>query len=89
MLSGRTAGALLDVSLLLRRGEEGKTSLEVALVGSVHAPVQRGDVLGEVRVRQAGEIVATLPAVAGEDVPLPGLVGSLLRIRDRFLLISP
>ena len=76
------------VSLLLRRGEEGKTSLEVALVESVHAPVQRGDVLGEVRVRQAGEVVATLPAVAGEDVPLPGFVGSLLRIRDRFMLIA-
>lgn len=50
--------------------------------------MQRGDVLGEIRVRQAGEVVATLPAVAGEDVPLPGFVGSLLRIRDRFMLIA-
>ena len=76
-------------SLLLRRGEEGRVSLEAALLESVHAPVQRGDVLGEIRVRQAGGVVATLPAVAGEDVPLPGFVGSLLRIRDRFLLLSP
>ena len=77
------------VGLLLRRGDESGLSLEVALVEAVRAPVQRGDVLGEVRVRQAGEVVAVLPAVAGEDVPLPGYVGSLLRIRDRFMLLAP
>ena len=75
--------------LLLKKGDQSQIALEVALAESVAAPVRKGDVLGEIRVKQGGTTVQTLPAVAGEDVPLPGFVGSLLRIRDRFLLLSP
>ena len=44
------------------------------------------DVLGEIRVRRDGEVVAVVPAVAGEDVQLPGMVDALIRIRDHFML---
>ena len=50
------------------------------------APVRKGDVLGEIRVRQGDEVVQVIPAVAGETVELPGMLSSLLRIRDRFML---
>jgi len=73
-------------SLLVRRGETGNISLEVALVERVNAPVASGDALGEIRVRQGDETVAVLPAVAGRSVELPGMVGALVRIRDRFML---
>ena len=73
-------------ALLLRRGEQSGISLEAALLERVTAPVNRGDALGEIRVRRGDEILMTIPAVAGEDVALPGMLNSLLRIRDRFML---
>ena len=73
-------------SLLERRGEKNALSLEAALVERVNAPVYAGDVLGEIRIRRDGEVVAVVPAVAGEDVQLPGMVDALIRIRDHFML---
>ena len=72
-------------SLLVRRGNTADISLEVALVERVSAPVRVGNVLGEIRVKQGDAVVATLPALAGRTVELPGMIGSLLRIRDRFM----
>ena len=83
-----TVGVVSGASgeLLLRKGAQDSVSLEVALPESVSAPVRRGDVLGEIRVLQDGCVVQVLPAVAGETVELPGMIHSLLRIRDRFML---
>lgn len=75
-------------SLLLRRGEESGVTLEAALTEGATAPVREGDALGELRVKLNGETVAVLPAVAGETVELPGMLGALLRIRDGFTLGS-
>ena len=72
-------------SLLVRRGDTADISLEVALVERVSAPVRVGNVLGEIRVKQGDAVVATIPALAGRTVELPGMIGSLLRIRDRFM----
>ena len=72
-------------SLLVRRGDTADISLEVALVERVSAPVRLGNVLGEIRVKQGDAVVATIPALAGRTVELPGMIGSLLRIRDRFM----
>ena len=74
------------VNLLLRKGEEKEITLEAALADSVQAPVRKGDLLGEIRVKQGESVVATVPAVAGGTVELPGMIGSLLRIRDGFML---
>jgi len=73
-------------SLLMKKGEQGTVSLEVALVDRVSAPVKKGDVLGEIRVKKGEEVVQVLPAVAGETVELPGVVNALLRIRSAFML---
>ena len=80
VLSGGTC------SLLERRGEKNALSLEAALVEKVNAPVYAGDVLGEIRVKRGDEVVAVVPAVAGEDVQLPGMVDALIRIRAHFML---
>lgn len=72
--------------LLIQKGDQSRFSLEVALAEKVAAPVRRGDVLGEIRVKQGENVVQTIPAVAGETVELPGMVNALLRIRDRFML---
>ena len=52
----------------------------------MNAPVYAGDVLGEIRVKRGDEVVAVVPAVAAEDVQLPGMVDALIRIRDHFML---
>ena len=88
-LGGRDEVSVLSggtCSLLERRGEKNALSLEAALVEKVNAPVYAGDVLGEIRVKRGDEVVAVVPAVAGEDVHLPGLVDALIRIRDHFML---
>lgn len=88
-LGGRDEVSVLSggtCSLLERRGEKNALSLEAALVEKVNAPVYAGDVLGEIRVKRGDEVVAVVPAVAGEDVQLPGLVDALIRIRDHFML---
>lgn len=88
-LGGRDEVSVLSggtYSLLERRGEKNALSLEAALVEKVNAPVYAGDVLGEIRVKRGDEVVAVVPAVAGEDVQLPGMVDALIRIRDHFML---
>lgn len=88
-LGGRDEVSVLSggtCSLLERRGEKNALSLEAALVEKVNAPVYAGDVLGEIRVKRGDEVVAVVPAVAGEDVQLPGMVDTLIRIRDHFML---
>lgn len=73
-------------SLLMRKGEQAQVSLEAALMERVNAPVRKGDVLGEIRVKKGDDVVQVLPAVAGETVELPGMVHALLRIRSAFML---
>ncbi|MBR4039850.1 MAG: D-alanyl-D-alanine carboxypeptidase [Clostridia bacterium] len=72
--------------LLIRKGTQGEISLAASLAESVNAPIRKGDVLGEIRVMQSGQVVARIPAVAGETVELPGMVHALVRIRDHFML---
>lgn len=74
------------VNLLLRKGEEKTVTLEAALAESIAAPVKKGDMLGEIRVKQGDTVIAVVPAVAGDNVELPGMIASLLRIRDRFMI---
>ena len=88
-LGGRDEVSVLSggtCSLLERRGEKNALSLEAALVEKVNATVYAGDVLGEIRVKRGDEVVAVVPAVAGEDVQLPDMVDALIRIRDHFML---
>ena len=73
-------------ALLLPKGEQGKITLDAALYESVVAPVKKGDVLGEIRIMRGGDVIAAVPAVAGETVELPGMLHGLLRIRDRFIM---
>ncbi len=68
--------------LLVRKGDEKSVTLQVALPDNVQAPVQRNDVLGEIRVLKNGTLVGTLPAVAQRDVALPGYLEALIKIMN-------
>ena len=73
-------------TILMKKGEQDGITLDVSLPRNVTAPIGEGDVLGEIRIMRAGEAIATVPAVAGERVELPGMLNGLLRIRERFIL---
>ncbi len=74
------AAAGSGVSMLIRPGQEKQLSMEVELPEVVDAPVKQGDTLGVVRVLLNGEIIAKLPAVASEDVGMPGLLEGFVRL---------
>jgi len=74
------AAAGSGVSMLIRPGQEKQLSMEVELPEEVDAPVKQGDTLGVVRVLLNGEIIAKLPAVASEDVGMPGLLEGFVRL---------
>lgn len=68
------------VTLLLKSGQQKQLSVELSLLESVQAPVQAGDVLGEIRVLLSGQVVAQVPAIAAENVPLPGFLDGVTRL---------
>jgi len=74
------AAAGSGVSMLIRPGQEKQLSMEVELPEEVNAPIKQGDTLGVVRVLLNGEIIAKLPAVASEDVGMPGVLEGFMRL---------
>ena len=72
------------VRLLVKKGDEKRLSLQVALPESVKAPVSRSDVLGEIRVLKDGGLLQTLPAIAAGDVAMPGYLEALIKILERW-----
>lgn len=72
------------LSMLLRAGQGGKLSFETDLPDSVAAPIRAGDALGTVRVLLNGQVIAELPAVAAQDVRLPGLLEGFTRLLENW-----
>lgn len=68
------------LSMLLKLGQEKQLSLEVELPEEVPAPVKAGDAIGIVRVKLGDSFIAKLPAVAAEDVDMPGLLAAFLQL---------
>jgi D-alanyl-D-alanine carboxypeptidase (penicillin-binding protein 5/6) len=57
-----------DVTALVKRGEEKGVSVKFN-GGAVAAPVKRGQRIGTIVVSRGNETLATMPAVAAQDVP--------------------
>lgn len=57
-----------SAEFLLKKGDENRTVSELCLPDSVEAPVSKGDVVGEVKIKIGDECVATLDVTAAEDV---------------------
>jgi D-alanyl-D-alanine carboxypeptidase (penicillin-binding protein 5/6) len=69
-----------DIELLLTKGAERDLRLDAVVYDTVHAPVRKGDVLGEIKVMKGDTMIMSIPAVAGADVPYPGMIEGLLII---------
>ena len=72
------------LTLLLRSGMKDQLSFEAELPESIAAPVRAGDPLGSVWVLLAGKRIAQLPAVAAQDVRLPGMLEGFLRMWENW-----
>lgn len=72
------------LSMLLRAGQAGKLSFETELPDDIAAPVRAGDPLGTIRVLLDGQVVAQLPAVAAQDVRLPGMLEGFSRLMENW-----
>ena len=72
------------LKLLIKNGQQNQLRYETQLDDSVTAPVHAGDPLGTVYVLLAGERIASLPAVAAQDVRLPGLLEGLFRLGENW-----
>ncbi len=68
------------LSMLLKLGQEKQLSLEVELPEEIPAPVKAGDAIGIVRVKLGDSVIAKLPAVASEDVDIPGLLAAFIQL---------
>lgn len=67
-----------DVSLLLPILTSQQVEAEIVHKGPVHAPVTKGQVLGEMIVTREGLDPVSVPLVANADVPLGGFVTRVL-----------
>ena len=73
-----------DLTLLIARGGEEDIELIPELPEFVEAPVKAGQLIGHVRVDQAGRMISRLPVIAREDIELKGLSGSFKKILGRW-----
>lgn len=72
------------LSMLLKAGQKKELSFEVVLPPSLTAPVEKGQALGDIHLLLNGQRIATLPAVAAEDVPLPGMLDGFTRLLENW-----
>ena len=72
------------LSLLLQTGDKAGITLHCTLPETLTAPVEKGQEVGQVQVLLHGEVIAVLPAVAAEDVPLPGMLDGITRLWDNW-----
>lgn len=68
--------------LLLRKGEEGLVQTQVTLAPNLEAPVETGQILGQLEVLVDGQLRDTIPIVSAQSVDrltIPGIFQRMLR----------
>ena len=66
-----------DLTLIVKKGVEKQLVTDVQVPPNIDAPAHRGQVIGEVRVKQQDQILATTAAVVPEEIPQVGLIWRL------------
>lgn len=72
------------LSMLLRPGDKAGLSFEVSLPENITAPVEKGQKVGQVHILLHGAVIATLPAVTGAAVPLPGMLHGIMHLLENW-----
>ncbi len=69
-----------DIKVLVLKGQEGNLDKEIVLPPDITAPVAEGEKVGELVVRQEGEVLSTIDLVAEKSVEKAGLFLMLKRV---------
>lgn len=72
------------LSMLLKAGQKNSLSFEAELPETLTAPVEKGQDIGKVHILLEGARIATLPVVAAESVPLPGMLDGFTKILENW-----
>ena len=72
------------LSVLLRSGQQNQLRFETSLPEFVTAPVKAGEPLGTVRVLLGEKRIAELPAMAAQDVRLPGMLEGFFKLWENW-----
>lgn len=72
------------LSMLLKTGQEKALSYIAELPEQIDAPIQAGQEIGSIRILLNGQAVAVLPAVAAQEIRLPGWLEGFARIFENW-----
>ncbi|MBQ9263290.1 MAG: D-alanyl-D-alanine carboxypeptidase [Clostridia bacterium] len=72
------------LSMLLRSGQKNQLTFETELPDSLTAPIEAGQEIGKVRLLLDGQVIAVLPAVAAQEVHLPGMLEGFTRMLENW-----
>jgi D-alanyl-D-alanine carboxypeptidase (penicillin-binding protein 5/6) len=67
-----------DLAVVVKKGAEKQLVTDVQVPANLAAPAHRGQVIGEVRVKQQDQILSKTLAVVPEEIPQVGLIWRLL-----------
>jgi D-alanyl-D-alanine carboxypeptidase (penicillin-binding protein 5/6) len=67
-----------DLAIVVRKGVEKQLVTDVQVPANLTAPAHRGQVIGEVRVKQQEQILTKTAAVVPEEIPQVGLIWRIL-----------
>jgi len=75
-----------DLTLLIEKGGEQDIALAPELPESVQPPVEKGQLIGYVRVEKGGRMISRLPVIAAEGAEIKGIGGSLKKMLGRWVI---
>ncbi len=75
-----------DCRLLVRRGEESQVTTQLSLSKNVEAPVEQGQILGQLEVYVAGEPRDTVPILSAQQVDRLSIPGIFTRMLSKLLM---
>ena len=75
-----------DCRLLVRRGEESQVTTQLSLSENVEAPVEQGQILGQLEVYVAGEPRDTVPILSAQQVDRLSIPGIFTRMLSKLLM---
>ena len=75
-----------DCRLLVRRGEESQVTTQLSLSENVEAPVEQGQILGQLEVYVAGEPRDTVPILSAQKLDSLSIPGIFTRMLSKLLM---
>jgi len=73
------------LQILTKKAVESEAEVKLTLPQTLHAPMEKGDVIGQAQVISGGEVIASIPVVLRENVDKSGIFGILTEIMEGWM----